>query len=587
MSGICGIYGKGRGGDIDAMTRVLSHRGPDDMGFYIEGPMQMGVRRLSIIDVQGGHQPLSNENQDLWVMLDGEVFNYQELRDELKKKGHRFKTDVDTEVIAHAWEEWGEKCLERFNGQFAIAVWEGERIHLARDRIGEKPLYYYQRGGRLLFGSEIKSLLTQISAEQRFTDELRDFETPILGDTLFKNVRELLPGSILSFDGDECNISNWWEIPSGEGPYSSDEEYIEELRWLLEDAVRLRLKGDVPVGMLLSGGLDSAIIACLGKLEHVYVIAFPEAGELFDELSQAKLIANRIKAKLHVIRPKPKNMRDLLPGIIWHLDQPVASMSSLAVFMAAREAKKKVKALLAGQGADELFGGHIRYLMMLAEDRLGSEPALAGYLPLARYFWSPEMFDEPADRYYTVMNRGPGVDPRVRAKIHQMFSRHKNLIDKMGCADLQIALPTVLAMDDRATAAYGLENRNPFLDHRIIELAFRLPPHLKVDRYLTKVILRKAMRGIVPDNILARTDKMGLAVPVGRWFRKELKSWAGVRLKRFRERYEANFLNAAWDAAGKRGEFDRRDYTRICLELWMEIMLEKENHEKWDQLRLT
>jgi asparagine synthase (glutamine-hydrolysing) len=583
MSGICGTYGKG---DIEEMTRVLTHRGPDDMGFYLQGPLSLGVRRLAIVDIPGGHQPVANEKQDVWAMLDGDVFNYEELRGELKKAGHEFKTGTDTEVIVHAWEEWGEDCWPRFNGQFAIALWDGKKLHLIRDRIGEKPLYYYHRGGRLLFASEIKSLLTQVKAAPAFTDEFRDFEAPVFGDTLFASIRELPPAHHITFDGKELRLDIWWEAPVHEGPYRAEKEYVEELRWLLTDSVQLRLKGDVPVGVLLSGGIDSSAIACLAKPEHAYTVGFPEAGEHYNELASARLVAKHVKSKLHVVQPKPGDLRELLPGIIWHLDQPVASASSLAVFMAAREAAKNVKALLVGQGSDELFGGHIRYLMMLAEDRLAREPSLADYLPLARYFWSPEMFNDPADRYYTIMSRGPGVDPRCRAKIRELFSSHASLIDKMGYTDLFIALPTVLAMDDRAFAAFGLENRNPFLDHRIIEFAFRLPPELKVDGFVYKAILRKAMRGLVPDPILDRRDKMGMAVPVGRWFGKELKRWAEVRLERFRNRYEANFLNAAWDAGGNRGEFDRRGYMRVCLELWFDEMVNYDP-EKWEQLRLV
>lgn len=582
MSGICGTYGKG---DIEEMTRVLLHRGPDDMGFYLQGPLALGVRRLAIVDIPGGHQPVCNEKQDLWVMLDGDVFNYEELRDELKKAGHEFKTGADTEVIVHAWEEWGEECLPRFNGQFAIALWDGKTLHLIRDRMGEKPLYYYHRGGRLLFASEIKSLLTQVRPAPDFTDEFRDFEAPVFGDTLFANIRELPPGHRISFDGKELRLDIWWEVPVFDGPYRPEKEYVEELRWLLADAVKLRLKGDVPVGVLLSGGIDSTIIACLAQPEHAYTVAFPEAGGYYDELASARLVAKRLKARLHVVQPKPADLRELLPAIVWHLDQPVASSSSLAMFMIAAKAREQVKALLVGQGSDELFGGHIRYLMMLAEDRLAREPALRDYLPLARYFWSPEMFSDPADRYYTIMSRGPGVDPRSRAKVRELFNSHSHLLNKMAYTDFYIALPSVLSMDDRATAAYGLENRNPFLDHRLVEFAFRLPPELKVDGFLYKAILRKAMRGIAPDEILTRKDKMGMAVPVGRWFKKELKKWSEVMLSRFRERREADFLNAAWDAAGNRGEFDRRNYTRICLELWFDIM-SSYDPDRWEQLRL-
>ncbi len=572
MSGICGTFGKG---DIEEMTRILSHRGPDDLGFYMEGPLQLGAQRLAIMDMAGGHQPMSNRSQTMWAVLDGDVFNYEEIRAELSPQGHAFKSATDTEVVIHAWEKWGPNCLRKMNGQFALALWDGATLFLARDRFGEKPLYYYQRGSRLLFASEIKSLLTQLTAAPRFTDEFRDFEAPLFGDTLFQNIRELPAGHMLSFDGKGCDLTRWYDVPVYEGPYSSAKDYADELRWLLEDSVRLRLKGDVEAGVLLSGGLDSAVLACLAKLEHVFTVTFKESGEQFDEFDHAKLVARKTKSRHHVIRPKAKDLQDLMAPMVWHLDYPVGSTSSLAAFMAAKKASAHVKALLTGQGADEILGGHVRYLMMLAEDGLGQVEAFRNYLPLARYFWSPEMFSEPSDRFYTILCRGPGRDQRVRARMKDLFSRHNHLIDKMGYTDLHVSLPTVLHLDDRATAAFGLENRNPFLDHRLVEFAFRLPPEMKVDGYLSKAILRQAMRGVVPAEILNREDKMGLAVPVGKWFRKNLKRYSEVRIRRFRERYDANFLNGAWDAAGDRGEFDRKEYMRVCLEVWMETMIDE------------
>lgn len=583
MSGICGAWGKG---DIEEMTRILAHRGPDDMGFYLERSLSLGVARLAVVDLTGGHQPLSNEDQTHWTLLDGEVFNYEELREELKKLGHHFRTGTDTEVVVHAWEEWGPECLPRFNGQFALAVWDGKKLHLVRDRLGEKPLYYYHRAGRFLFASEIKSLLTQIDSGPKFTDEFRDFEAAFPPDTLFADIKELPPAHRLSFNGHELELTRWWEIPAFDGPYGPAKEYVDELRFLLEDAVAQRLKGDVPVGAFLSGGIDSAVIACLAKPEHVFTVSFREAGEAYDELAEARLVAERIKSRLHVVRPEAKSLSELLPKIIWHLDQPVASTSSLAMFMMCEAASKKVKAVLVGQGADELFGGHVRYLLMLAEDRIGHSPALRHYLPLARYFWSEQMFNDPPDRYYKLINRGPGIDKKCLAGVQELFRRQVNLIDQMGYVDLHLALPTVLTMDDRATAAYGIENRNPFLDHRVVEFAFKLPPQLKVDGFLGKVIIRQAMRGIVPDPILDRREKKGLAVPIGPWLKKEARRWAEVRIKRFRARHEADFLNAAWDVAGDRGEFDRKEYMRLCLELWFEVMFDQDR-TRWEKLSLA
>ena len=566
MCGIAGIYGPG---DIEAMTRILAHRGPDDLGYYLEPPIQLGVRRLAIIDLAGGHQPMANEDESLWIVFNGEIFNYQELRVELIQLGHSFRTQSDTEVILHAWEEWGESALDRFNGMFAFALWGKRRLVLARDRMGEKPLYYHHRPGCFLFASEIKSILTQVPAEARLEADFRDFECAIGEDTLFAGIKELLPGHLLRYDGKKVEVQRWWEVPTYAGPYHGEQDYVEELRFLLEDSVRLRLRADVPVGLFLSGGLDSAAIACLGRPEHVFSASF-KLGPAYEELEYAKLIAKRIKARHHVVRPRPEDFRRRFPKMIWHLDQPVSTASPIAEFMLAERARKFVKVALGGQGADEIFGGYTRYLLMLEGERILDAEPLRNYQSLARHFFGRALAEDPALRYYHLLNRGPDLDPVPLALVQALFARHAHLIDRMGYADVRLSLPSLLTMNDRATAAFGLENRSPFLDHRIVEFAFRLPPELKVRELTTKYVLRQAVRGIVPDPIIDRMDKKGLVVPAGNWLEGPLRRWCEAKLKRLRERLEARDLLQAQDRASDRGEFDRRAYTRLCLEQWFE-----------------
>ena len=562
MCGIAGIYGPG---DIEAMTRILAHRGPDDLGYLLLPPIQLGVRRLAIIDLQGGHQPMANEDESLWIAFNGEIFNYQELRRELTERGHTFRTRCDTEVILHAWEEWGESALDRFNGMFAFALWQDRQLILARDRMGEKPLYYFHQPGRFLFASEIKSILTQIPAEPRLGPDFRDFDSALGENTLFEGIKELLPGNWLRFDGKRLEVKRWWEIPTYEGPYHSEQDYVEELRYLLEDAVRLRFQADVPVGLFLSGGVDSAAIAGLGRPEHVFSVSFKQ-GPAYDELEFARMVARRIKARHHVVRPRPEDFRRRFPKLIWHLDQPISTASPIAEFMLAERAQKYVKVALGGQGADEIFGGYTRYLLMLQGERILDAPPLRHYQPLARHFFGQALSEDPAERYYHLLNRGPEMDPGTLAFLQALFARHAHLIDRMGFADARLNLPSLLTMNDRATAAFGLENRSPFLDHRIVEFAFRLPPELKVRELTTKYVLRQAVRGIVPDPIIDRADKKGLVVPVGKWLREELRRWGEAKLKRLRQRPEVEALLEAQDRASDRGEFDRRAYSRLSLE---------------------
>ena len=560
MCGIAGFWGKG---DITEATEMLFHRGPDASGTTTIGPVSLGNRRLRVIDLKSGHQPMTNENATIILVFNGMIFNYRELRNELKKT-HLFKSQSDTEVIVHAYEEWGEKCLERFIGMYAFALWDGKELFLARDRMGEKPLYYTtQSRGRIrfAFASEIKSLLTMVDAVPDLEEDFWSFETSVGDRTLFKGINTLPPGCFLRFDGKKTRIKRYWEVPSCDGPYKNDDYYVEKLRWLLHDAVKLRLRSDVPVGVFLSGGLDSSIIACLAKPDTVFSCRYPY-GPLFDEFEHAQTVARHVGAKHLVIQPTPADFRRDFPRIIWHLDQPIATASPIGEFSLARLASEHVKVVLGGQGADECFGGYVRNLLMTIEEGLGSHEALRHYLPLARFFWNPGMFQDYAHRYFQLIRRGShesGLD-LVRAA----FSKHSHLVDQMGRADIELSLPSLITMNDRAAAAWGLENRTPFLDHRIVEFAFQLPPELKIHEMQQKVILRKVARGLVPDSIIDRKDKKGLIVPIRPWMKKDLRPWANSLIKSL---LGSSFSKLIPEGDNLRGEFDGREYTLMSLHL--------------------
>lgn len=563
MCGIAGAYGPA---DIRRMTAMLTHRGPDDEGFFADGPVQFGARRLSIIDLTTGHQPLSTADGSHWITYNGELFNYLELRTELESLGFRFKTSSDTEVALTAYKAWGAKCLDRFIGMFAFAIWDGREIFLARDRLGEKPLYYWTQGGRFLFASEIKALLVEVAPEPVIDDRFPVLETVLEPDTLFRGIKSLEPGCHLVFDGHTTKVQRYWSIPEGPIDGRNANDLVEELRSLLLDAVRLRLRSDVPIGLFLSGGLDSSLLAAMARPAKTFTCHLPY-GPAYDELNYARLMAEAIGSEMHTVTIGPDDFRRDFPKVIWHLEQPVATTSSIAEFALARLARQHVKVAIGGQGADEAFGGYVRYALLAEEERMGASPLFREYHPLARLLWGPQVFGPPADRYFRLLQRGVGSGAPLE-EARRIFSRPGSLVDRMGVVDFKMTFPSLITMNDRAAAAFGVENRTPLLDHRLIEFAFRLPPELKISAGQTKVILRQASRGLVPDQIIDRPEKKGLGVPVGRWLQNELKDWAAELTQSLERR--GVVLNAAQD----RGEFDRTLFTRVSLELWFRTFID-------------
>lgn len=563
MCGIAGIWGKG---DIKKILNVLSHRGPDCEGVYLGEKLKLGVRCLKIIDFLDGGQPIYNEDKTICVALNGEIYNYLEIKKELKED-HIFKTKTDTEVIVHAYEEFGIDCVNKFNGSFALTIWDGKFLFLVRDRIGQKPLYYYHKNNSFIFASEIKGILTQVDSIPNITENFRVFESTIGEETLFKDIYSLPQASILIFDGANISIKKYWELKSDNIISLPEDQCIEKLRWLIEDSVCLHLKSESSVGLFLSGGLDSSLIAYLAKPKHVFYCHY-KLGECFDELHYAQLVAKDIGAEHHVVEPVSSDFQKFYEKIIWHLDQPIATASTLSSFLLAKEASQFVKVVLNGEGADELFGGYSRYLLMLTEDRLRKIPELKNYHSLAKYFWNESMFNDPAERYFELTKRGVSQTGLPLNLIKEIFFRHSQLIDKMCATDIEITLPSLLMMGDRVCSAFGLENRSPYLDYRIVEFAFSLPSELKIKDYETKYILRKVARGIVPDEIIERKYKTGLITPISQWFSNDLHDWVNLLIGRFKKR------NIEIERGRRRGEFDRYLYTLISLELWHQIFID-------------
>ena len=563
MCGIAGAYGPA---DIRRMTEVLHHRGPDDEGFFSDGPVQFGARRLAIIDLTTGHQPLSTADGSHWITYNGELFNYVEIRNELESLGYQFKTTSDTEVVVTAYQAWGPQCLDRFIGMFAFAIWDGRQIFIARDRLGEKPVYYWTRGDRFLFASEIKGLLVEVPPEPILDDSFSVLESVLEPNTLFKGIKALEPGSYLVYDGQTTTVKRYWSIPEGPIDGRSAADLTSELRWLLEDAVRLRLRSDVPIGLFLSGGLDSSLLAALARPKKTFTCHLPY-GPAYDESHYARLMSDAVGSEMHAATVGPDDFRRDFSRVIWHLEQPIATTSSIAEFALARLASQHVKVAIGGQGADEAFGGYVRYALLAEEERIGASPLFREYHPLARLLWGPQVFGPLADRYFRLIQRGVGSDAPLQ-EVRRIFGRPGSLVDRMGAVDFKMTFPSLITMNDRAAAAFGVENRTPLLDHRLVEFAFRLPAELKLHGGQTKILLRQASRGLVPDAIIDRVEKKGLGVPVGRWLQNELKDWAG-ELSSSLERRGIQ-LRAAHD----RGEFDRTLFTRVSLELWFRTFID-------------
>ena len=576
MCGIAGIVAADALGPEDrgraiAMRDVIAHRGPDDAGLHLDGQAALGHRRLSIVDLAAGHQPLANEDDSIWIVFNGEIYNHAELRPLLESAGHRYRTRSDTETIVHAYEQWGDACVERFRGMFAFALWDARRRRLliARDRLGVKPLYWARVGDRLLFGSEIKALL----ASGLITPRANDQALPeLLGtrylsgtETLFEGIHRLMPGHTLTFENGDVRIRQYWEIPVGrpaENTQMRETEVVERFRALLEEAVRVRLMADVPLGMFLSGGLDSSAIAALmaGMIDRplqTFSVAFKQRA--FSELDYARQVSTAIKADAHEIVIDDQDFFGALPKLIWHEDEPIAHPSSVPLYFVSELASRHVKVVLTGEGSDELLAGYGKYPRALVNWRAAKAygvvpdalrtwvsrtlvPSLPGHL--ARYakrsFLSmprtPEamFFDNFASiglaRQRTLLTTpyaAMATPDRAYGASRAFFDApngSSTVLDRLLYADMKTYLVELLMKQDQMSMAASIESRVPFLDHHLVEFAATLPPRLKLRGFKTKWILREAVKSILPREILTRR-KMGFPVPFALWMKE---GWGSV-----------------------------------------------------------
>jgi asparagine synthase (glutamine-hydrolysing) len=572
MCGIAGIVAADRlrVEEIAGLTRmrdVLTHRGPDAAGAWHDDHAALGHRRLSIVDLATGAQPLGNEDGSVWVVYNGEIYNHAELRPELEAAGHEYRTRCDTEAIVHAYEEWGDACVHRFRGMFAFAVWDSRRrrLLLARDRLGVKPLYWAVHQDRLLFGSEIKAILASGLVHARANEgaipEMLGTRTLAGEETLFLGVQKLLPGHTLAFENGRVRIRQYWDVPvpdetDDRQPQSDTGTWVRRFRDLLEESVRLRLMADVPLGMFLSGGLDSSAIAAVMARQidrplQTFSVAFGERA--FSELEWSRQVAQAIGADAHEVVIGPDDFFGALPRLVWHEDEPIAHPSSVPLYFVSALARAHVKVVLTGEGSDELLAGYGRYPRSLLNWRAGQ--VYARLLPgVARTWIAQRMVDRLPGRLGALAKRSfLGVEHSASATFFDNFAairlrdqrhllaparrpdatidrvyagtrRHfvrfpdASLLSRVLYTDVKTYLVELLMKQDQMSMAASIESRVPFLDHRLVEFVSELPSSLKLSGWTTKRVLREAAKDLLPASILDR-PKMGFPVPFGLWTR--------------------------------------------------------------------
>ena len=570
MCGICGVVSSHNQEALDQfvlrrMCQALYHRGPDDHGYYADSYAMLGARRLSIIDLVTGNQPVTNEDQSVWVVFNGEIYNYREVRTRLEASGHVFRSQGDTEVIAHAYEQYGVRCVEHFNGMFALAIWDKRhrRLFLARDRIGIKPLYYWSSQTQIVFGSELNAIVTHPAVPMEIDPIALDYFLTleyIPGPrTIFRGICKLPPGHCLIFQDGSLKIERYWDIAPQALP--QDEQGCQEaLAELIKDSVQKRLVSDVPLGAFLSGGIDSStVVAFMSQASSspvkTFSIGFED--ESYNELPYARQVATSFGTEHHEQRMSP-DIAALAEQLAGHLDEPLADFSIFSTYLVSQMASQFVKVVLSGDGGDEVFGGYDTYVAQnldgyyrLLPDSLRKkvvpgllklippQPAKKGLVNKAKRFVEGSVYPGSLQhaRWMLFLDEGDKqtlYQPEWRNLLNgdQATALLKNLFKTASRWDSlaqqqYVDIKTYLADDiltkvDRMSMAVSIEARVPLLDHRIVEFALNLPPHMKLHRGRTKIILRNTMKGILPENVLTK-PKQGFSIPLKNWLRGPLR----------------------------------------------------------------
>jgi asparagine synthase (glutamine-hydrolysing) len=631
MCGIFGILHNDRAANVDpnrlwAMGQVQRHRGPDAEGYLVDGNVGLGHKRLSIIDLsERGRQPLGNEDGTMWLTCNGEIYNYIELRQELRSAGHVFRSDSDSEVILHLYEEEGIDCIRRLNGMFAFALWDGRNrsLLLARDPIGIKPLYYQWDSESLRFASEAKALVAangrQAEINPTALADYLTFQFVLGSDTLFAGIHRLMPGELAVVrEGSAPAVKQYWRPAFDKAQEHDESGSGERLYSLMEDAVRLQLRSDVPVGSHLSGGIDTASLVCLAARQqdhsiHTYTAGFSEGG-LFDDSSFARITATQAGTTHAEVHPDAADFADTFAALMWHLDEPVAGQGSYPQYAVSRRACQDRKVVLGGQGADEIFGGYTRHYLLYLEaalrgevegtethlglglaDLLPGAKQLRSYVPMMRSFFGTGLFEDDASRYFQLIRRSSSLadmlsgDMLAAVADYDPYSTFRELyeapgdveiLDKVLNFELTASLPALLQVEDRTSMAWSVESRVPFLDPGIVDFAFSLPAAIKFTGGQTKAVLRRAVADLIPPAISNRRDKLGFPVPLSHWAKGELADWTRDLLLGERSIGRGIFEPQRLHSAIEHGTaFDRSLWAMLCVEMWCQLFVDGDGRD--------
>lgn len=638
LCGICGILGFEDENLLKRMEDVMSYRGPDDSGMFLDKDIGLGHRRLSIIDLRGGKQPIHNEDESVWTVYNGEIYNYKELKKLLEEKGHQFYTNSDTEVLVHLYEEYGDTFVTKLNGMFAFAIWDGDKkkLLLARDRLGIKPLYYTSYNGCVLFASEIKSILQYKEIKRHVNiQSLHNYLTfryvpeP---ETMFQGIKKLPPGHIMICSSSSIYLTKYWDLNWAFSPEQKEGHYCKKLLDLLEDSVKIRLMSEVPLGVFLSGGLDSSTVVALMKgLVDTPIKTFSAGYGLdnfMDELEPAQKVAEYFGTDHHEFI-LDFNPIECLPETIWHMDEPVADPAILPTYMLSKMAKKYVTVILVGEGSDEIFGGYEQYKFMLINKHFISKipniaklkiiPFLLRKTPDAIidtvFKYTSSLGDEGKKRFLDFISSGNNISEGF-IKLVSIFTEQekkgfysenflntfKNLkqskdvldnyikanenidsLNQMINLDIKTFLPSLLLRVDKTTMSSSVEARVPFLDHRLVEFSTSIPSHLKLRRFNEKYILKKSVSEILPKYVLRR-KKQRFFVPIDLWVKENYDMISQILSEPVIKKngyFRYKSVRKIWDNYQKSRLYSARQiWNLFTFELWYRIYIENNDMQK-------
>ena len=610
MCGIVGIYSEKK--DIDRLqvkkaSTILKHRGPDDYGFYFSDNVALAHRRLAIIDLsRKAKQPISNESQNLWLVYNGEIYNFQQLKQELQDKGHEFKSKSDSEVVLHAYEEWHETCLEKFNGMFAFAIWDekNKQLFLARDRVGIKPLYYWFNKEKFIFSSEIKAIL-EFGIEKKINRKILydyfNYFISIGNETLFEKIRTIPPAHYLILKRDKMIIKRYWNFDYN---IENRQEHIliNELKKKLSKSIKQRLISDVPLGVFLSGGIDSSTIVSLMSKFCNNIKTFSVGSGDYLELNIARKVAEHFNTEHHEILIEAEKFAKAIEDMIWHADMPLAWPSFIPLYFVSKLARGKATVVLTGEGADELFAGYRRYYIIKKAIEINRKIRYFAKLKNILSNLGSKIYDDvrykkyiaflfkgidfdyitgvniliDKERDYVINSKEIPKNNILKKKVIALFNeKNTEFINRLLYVDFNTYLIELLMKQDKMSMAASIESRVPFLDHEIVEFASKLPVYLKLNKNIGKYILKKSMSKLLPKKIIYQKKK-GFPVPIERWFRKELNGFVrdnlddGIIKRFFNKRYVDRIIEKH-----KKHNYSLQLWALLNFKIWYEKFIER------------